>query len=121
MIGDGKAAGPTDNSSTAAAAKPMVRIGGGDMGMYAAIAGRPPRIDPTAGDLLDPVETRPARGRAWSPMVLSIYLRDIARQGALKLNKPELAAWIRRQSDSAIKRIHESQVRITTSRNDRAA
>jgi hypothetical protein len=102
-----------------------------DMAMYTAIMGRPPEIDPTAPDMLDAApaptasaEMRSARngGGAWSPIVLSIYLRDIARQGALKLNRPEIAAWIRRQSVVALRRLHESHVRLISVRQkDRAA
>jgi hypothetical protein len=99
-----------------------VKAGGAqqDLAMYAAIAGRPPKIDPNAGDLLDAPAPR-SLAKPWSPIVLSIYLRGIARQGALKLNRPEIAAWIRRQSDSAMKRLLETQQRIASSRNDRAA
>lgn len=120
----------TTTAAATVTAKPVrasvpMRLGGGDMAMYTAIAGKAPRIDPAAGDLLGPGETQPARvtrASSWSPMVLSLYLRDIARQGALKLNKPEIAAWIRKQSDSAMKRLHESQARLThTTRSDRAA
>jgi hypothetical protein len=103
-----------------------------DMAMYTAIMGRPPEIDPTAPDMLEATpapaassEIRSARnggGGAWSPIVLSIYLRDIARQGALKLNRPEIAAWIRRQSVVALRRLHESHVRLISVRQkDRAA
>jgi hypothetical protein len=103
-----------------------------DMAMYTAIMGRPPEIDPTAPDMLETApaptasaEMRSARnggGGAWSPIVLSIYLRDIARQGALKLNRPEIAAWIRRQSVVALRRLHESHVRLISVRQkDRAA
>jgi hypothetical protein len=95
-------------------------LGEQDMAMYAAIAGRPPQIDPNAADIMDAPEPR-AMTRPWSPIVLSLYLRDFARQGALKINRPEIAAWIRRQSDNAIKRLHESQTRIAHARNDRAA
>ncbi|HSV14714.1 MAG TPA: hypothetical protein VLI90_10665 [Tepidisphaeraceae bacterium] len=95
-------------------------LGEQDMAMYAAIAGRPPQIDPNAADIMDAPEPR-VMTRGWSPMVLSLYLRDVARQGALRLNRPEIAAWIRRQSDNAMKRLHESQTRIAHARNDRAA
>ena len=94
----------------------------GDMAMYTAIVGKIPQIDPNAGGLFDEVDNRLARPqRPWSPMVMSLYLRQIYRQGALALHKPEIAAWIRRQSGAAIKRFHESQIRIAAARNDRAA
>ena len=109
-----------DSAKQVSKQRSLVKLSGGDMGMYAAIAGKTPQIDPKAGNfLVEVAETRPAH--AWSPIVLSLYLRDIARQGAMKLNKPEIAAWIKRQSNSAVKRFHESQHRITTARNDRAA
>lgn len=56
-----------------------VKKGASDMAMYAAIAGKAPEIDPNAGTLLEEVEARPAH--PWSPMVLSLYLREIYRQG----------------------------------------
>jgi hypothetical protein len=127
-------AGSNDNaksnsSKAKAVAAPRNQVDA-DMAMYTAIMGRPPEIDPTAPDMLEAApapsanaEMRPARSTgAWSPIVLSIYLRDIARQGALKLNRPEIAAWIRRQSVVALRRLQESHVRLITARQkDRAA
>jgi hypothetical protein len=83
----------------------------GDMAMYAALAGKMPQIDPM---LADPViaagEAR--RENPWSPMVLSIYLREVCREKAMKINRPELTAWLRRQSGIARRRFSESQMRM---------
>jgi hypothetical protein len=92
-----------------------------NLAMYAAIVGKVPQIDPEAPDVLSPAGPAPRLQRPWSPVVLSIYLRDAYRQSALKLTKPEIAAWIRRQSVSARKRIHETQHRLATARGGRAA
>jgi len=86
-----------------------------NMALYAAILGKTPEIDPNAGSPLAPrptVETRPQR--LWSPIVLSIYLRQAYRQGAHKLTKPEITAWIHRQSAIARKRLHETHHRLLT-------
>jgi hypothetical protein len=91
-----------------------------DMAMYAALAGKPPEIDPTLADPMKAV-TVARRENPWSPVVLSLYLRQICREKALKINKPELASWLRRQSTIAKKRFAESQARINAARSDRAA
>ena len=90
-----------------------------DMVMYAAIAGRAPEIDPTLPSRPHKL-AEPRNEKAWSPIVLSIYLKQIYRQGTLALQKPELAAWIKKQSESARKRLVESQNRLGK-RKDRAA
>ncbi len=91
-----------------------------DMALYAALVGKTPVIDPTlANPMTAAVEAR--RENPWSPAVLSIYLREICREKAMKMNKPELSAWIRRQSESARKRLAESQMRVLAARRDRAA
>jgi hypothetical protein len=100
----------------------LIQEAGRSMAMYVAIVGRLPAIDPTVNTELDEIEETPIRrDRPWSPMVLSLYLRDIARQGALKLHRPEITAWIRRQSEIALKRLHESHTRMLAAKNDRAA
>jgi len=94
---------------------------GRSMAMYVAIVGKLPAIDPNAETSLDELEERPIRQeRPWSPFVLSLYLRDMARQGALKLHRPEISAWIRKQSEMALRRLHESQVRMLAAKNGRA-
>ena len=91
-----------------------------DMALYAALAGKTPEIAPT---LANPVTAanEARREKPWSPHVLSIYLREIVREKALKINKPELANWVRRQSQIAKKRFAESQVRIMAANKNRAA
>jgi hypothetical protein len=92
----------------------------GDMALYAALAGKEPEIDPSlATPKAVAVEAR--RENPWSPMVLSIYLRELCRERAVKMNKPELAGWIRRQTETARKRFAESQVRILAATKKRAA
>jgi hypothetical protein len=100
----------------------LMQEAGRSMAMYVAIVGRLPAIDPTVNTTLDEIEESPIRrDRPWSPIVLSLYLRDIARQGALKLHRPDIAAWIRRQSEAALRRLHESHSRMLAAKNDRAA
>ena len=84
-----------------------------DLALYAALAGKLPEIDPT---LADPViaASRARRENPWSPTVLSIYLRQICREQAVKISKPELTAWVRRQSQVAKKRFVETQARLAT-------
>jgi hypothetical protein len=91
-----------------------------DMVMYAAISGKAPEIDPSLADPMKAV-TVARRENPWSPVVLSLYLRQICREKALKINKPELASWLRKQSTIARKRFAESQERIHATRSDRAA
>ena len=91
-----------------------------DMALYAALVGKTPEIDPALADPMVAVaEAR--RKHPWSPMVLSLYLRQICREKALKLNKPELANWLRKQSAIAHKRLGETQRRIHTARSGHAA
>lgn len=92
-----------------------------NMALYAAIVGKVPQIDPTAGPVLAPPAPDLRPQRPWSPIVLSIYLREAYRQSTLKLTRPEIAAWIRRQSAVAKKRLHETQHRLAMLKNDRAA
>lgn len=108
-----------DSQSVDSLPNPPARRMSADMAMYAAIAGKIPTIDPDAQPLSIAIPPRPQK--AWSPLVLSLYLRDVYRQSSLKLVKPEIAAWIRRQSMVARKRISETQVRLASLRNDRAA
>jgi hypothetical protein len=92
----------------------------GDMALYAALAGKEPKIDPSlATPRAAAVEAR--RESPWSPVVLSVYLRELCREQVVKMNKPELSAWVRRQTESARKRFAESQVRVLAARKDRAA
>ena len=108
----------SDNAKDSA----LIHEAGRAMAMYVAIVGRLPAIDPTVCTSLDEIEDHPIRrDRPWSPFVLSIYLRDIARQGALRLHRPEITAWIRRQSEIAMRRLHESHTRMLAAKNDRAA
>jgi hypothetical protein len=100
----------------------LMQEAGREMAMYVAIVGKLPAIDPTVSTTLDEIDEHPSRrDRPWSPIVLSLYLRDIARQGALKLHRPEITAWIRRQSEIALRRMHESHLRMIAAKNDRAA
>lgn len=90
------------------------------MVMYAAITGRVPQIDPSLPAPLE-VATLAVRERPWSPVVLSTYLREVVRQSSSRITRPELSAWLRRQSDNAIKRLGETQTRMANANNDRAA
>ena len=91
-----------------------------DMALYAAFLGKTPQIDPSLADpMTAAIEAR--RENPWSPMVLSIYLRQICREKAMKINKPELAAWVRKQTAIARKRIQETHARVEAARRDRAA
>jgi hypothetical protein len=100
--------------------KPVTVRVAADMVMYAALAGKPPEIDPTMND---PIKLAAAnrRDHPWSPIVLSIYLRQICREKALKINRPELAIWLKKQSEIARKRLKETQKRIIAARSNRAA
>jgi hypothetical protein len=87
-----------------------------DLAIHAALLGRTPEIDPTLADpMVAASEAR--RDKPWSPMVLSIYLRQVARQQAMKINKPEIKDWIKKQSQIARRRIVQTQTRIVSSRN----
>ena len=100
----------------------LMQEAGRSMAMYVAIMGKLPAIDPTVTTTLDEIEEAPSRrDRPWSPFVLSLHLREIARQGALKLHRPEISAWIRKQSEIAMRRLHESHTRMLAAKNDRAA
>ena len=103
-----------DSKSTSAS------LAGSDMAMYAAIVGRVPEIDPNAVIPLSHSHEI-QNERPWSPIVLSIYLKQIYRQGTIKLNKPEITAWIKRHSVVAHKRLLETRVRIASIQKDRAA
>lgn len=87
-----------------------------DLALYAALVGKPPEIDPALADPMT-AASHARRENPWSPTVLSIYLRQICREKALKINKPELAAWLRRQSTIARKRLNESRDRISAHNN----
>jgi hypothetical protein len=91
-----------------------------DMAMYAALAGKEPQIDPS---LNNPIKAAAAARREspWSAMVLSNYLREICREKALKINRPELANWLKKQSAIAHKRLKETQKRLSAARTRRAA
>lgn len=111
----------TDTAATAVEKTHLpARMGTADLAMYAAIVGKVPEIDPTADEPMA-LAADARRENPWSPIVLSLYLREVYRQGALKLNKPEIAAWIKKQSETAVKRFHETQVRLATVKKDRAA
>jgi hypothetical protein len=100
--------------------KPVTLRVPADMVMYAALAGKAPEIDPTMND---PIKLAAANRREnpWSPVVLSIYLRQICRERALKINRPELANWLKKQSSIARKRLKETHKRIIAARSNRAA
>jgi hypothetical protein len=91
-----------------------------DMALYAALAGKTPQIDPSLANPMTMAITA-RRENPWSPAVLSTYLREVCREKALRINKPELAAWVKRQTDIARRRITETQTRVLASRKDRAA
>jgi hypothetical protein len=100
----------------------LLQEAGREMAMYVAIVGKLPAIDPAVTTTMDEIEEGPKRrDRPWSPFVLSLHLRDIARQGAMKLHRPEISAWIRKQSEIAMRRLHESHTRMLAAKNDRAA
>jgi hypothetical protein len=83
-----------------------------DLTMYAALAGRLPQIDPT---LADPMvaATRAVRANPWSPAAVGVYLREVVRAKGPRLNRPEVAAWVRRQSATARRRLAETHSRMT--------
>jgi hypothetical protein len=108
-------------SKAAAAARAETRFTiPADMALYAALVGKTPEIDPTLADPLT-AATEARRENPWSPMVLSIYLRQVCIQQALKINKPEVAAWVQKQSSLARRRILETQARVRAIQNGRAA
>jgi len=110
---------PPAAATVTARRKPVSFTVPADMVLYAALAGKEPEIDPTlANPMTAASEAR--RENPWSPAVLSTYLREICREKALKINKPELTAWIRRQTEIARKRFAESQARVLAGR-DKAA
>lgn len=92
----------------------------GDMALYAALAGKEPKIDPSLATPRVAADVA-RRENPWSPMVLSIYLRELCRERVVKMSKPDLSAWIRRQTESARKRFAESQVRVVAARKNRVA
>ena len=80
--------------------------------LYAALTGGMPVIDPTLADPLV-AATRARRENPWSPAVLGTYVREVVRAKGPRLNRPEVAAWVRRQSDIARRRLAETQARMT--------
>jgi hypothetical protein len=91
-----------------------------DMVFYAALAGKAPEIDPSLADPMNAInEAR--REHPWSPMVLSVYLREICKQQALKIHTPEIAAWVHKQSVVARRRIHATHIRLKAIKNGHAA
>ncbi len=95
--------------------RPVNLIIPGDMALYAALAGKEPRIDPTLANPMVRASTA-RKENPWSPAVLSLYLREICRERAMKINKPELTAWVRKQTEIARKRFAESQARVIEAR-----
>jgi hypothetical protein len=79
-----------------------------DLTLYAALLGCDVEIDPS---LADPMVAASIARRAnpWSPAALTVYLREVAKARGPKvvasLNRPEVAAWLRRQSATARRRI----------------
>jgi hypothetical protein len=91
-----------------------------DLVVYAALVGKTPEIDPSLADpMTAAAEAR--RENPWSPAVLSNYLREVCREKVLRINTPELAHWLRRQSVVARRRITETRARMIAGRSDRAA
>ena len=81
------------------------------MTLYAALAGREPRIDPTLADPLVRA-TLAVRADPFSPTVVGAYVRQLVRAHRHKLNRPELAAWVRRQSAVVKRRLAETKGRV---------
>ncbi len=81
-----------------------------DLTLYAALTGGPPVIDPTLADPLV-AATLARRERPWSPAVLGIYVREMVRAKGSHLNRPEVAAWVRKQSEGARRRLARARVR----------
>ncbi len=83
-----------------------------DLTVYAALAGRVPDIVPTPAD---PVAAAALAVRAnpWSPAVLGGYVRQVVRVRGVHLNRPEVAAWLRKQSAVARRRLAQTQARVT--------
>lgn len=103
------AAPPSDASPSAAPLTPPT-----DLAVYAALVGRPPEIDPTLADPLV-AAANARRDRPWSPLVLSLYLHQVYRAKgvdglkrlappALTVNRPEVAAWVRRRLPTTARR-----------------
>ena len=86
-----------------------------DLTVYAALVGCHPQIDPS---LADPVVAATAAVRAdpWSAAVLGGYVSAVVRQRgarvAAQLNRPEIAAWVRRQSALAKRRLAQTRARV---------
>ena len=82
-----------------------------DLTLYAALAGRVPDIDPR---LADPMvaATLAVRANPWSPAVLGEYVRQVVRVNGTRLNRPQVAAWVRRQSALARRRLAETRGRV---------
>ncbi len=81
-----------------------------DLTVYAALAGRTPDIDPRWPTRWS-AATLAVRANPWSPAVLGEYVRQVVRVKGGQLNRPEVAAWVRRQSAMARKRMGESRER----------
>jgi hypothetical protein len=111
----------TEPATPAAKPRQSVRLGVADMAMYVAIVGKAPEIGEAPTEPKAQLAEARRENPLWSPIVLSIYLKQIYRQSTLRLNKPEIAAWMKRQSNIAMKRIHETQLRLAHLKNDRAA
>jgi hypothetical protein len=86
-----------------------------DLVIHAAFIGRAPEIDPS---LADPMvaATAACRENPWSPMVLSAFLKQAVVHKAMKMNKPEISAWLKKQGQTARRRLAESQSRIGAAR-----
>ena len=90
-----------------------------DLTVYQAIVGKPPILDQTPQESPAPAPLRLSadRGRSWSPMVLSLRLRVICRQGiADHVSRPELADWLRHVTGEAFRRLDQAQARLAASR-----
>ena len=83
-----------------------------DLTVYAAFLGREPLIDPALADPLV-AATLAVRANPWSPAVVGAYVRQVARVKGAKLNRPEVAAWVRRQSALARRRLAETRERVS--------
>jgi hypothetical protein len=90
-----------------------------DLVIHAAFIGRAPEIDPT---LADPMvaAAEACRENPWSPTVLSAFLRQAVVHKAMKMNKPEISAWLKKQGQTARRRLAETHTRIAAAR-ERAA
>jgi hypothetical protein len=83
-----------------------------DLTLYAALTGGPPVIDPSLANPLV-AATLARKEHPWSPAALGTYVREVVRAKGSHLNRPEVAAWVKRQSAIARKRLAETQARVT--------